>query len=282
MDSPVVLAEDQRVFGLVRRWAPGHRGLDQFYTSVIEGVDRELERGGARLLVAIAGTLEDEFEIYARWAAMGIEGVVLTDVVVDDTRAQRCDELGLRCVVVGADPDGTRSVIEVDNDAAMAEAVRFITGLGHRRIGRVTGPSSFVHTKKRSVAFERELARVGGVGWSVEGDYSARSGIESVDLLRGEHPEITAILFDNDVMAVAATEAARARGLRIPEDLSIIAWDDSPMCQLSDPPLTAVARDLRALGALVARSLLGTTDADADASVALVIVPRDSTAPLSV
>ena len=66
----------------------------------------------------------------------------------------------------------------------------------------------------------------------------------------------TAIVFDNDVTALAGVRVARAAGLRVPEDLSILAWDDSPLCEVSEPPLSALRRDVLAYGASAATVLL--------------------------
>ncbi|GMA37659.1 substrate-binding domain-containing protein [Demequina litorisediminis] len=96
----------------------------------------------------------------------------------------------------------------------------------------------------------------------VNTDYSLQAGVTACeDLLARDEPP-TAILFDNDLTAVGAVRAATARGVRVPDDLSILAWDDSPLCRLSDPPLSALRRDILAYGEDAARTLLRLVDGD--------------------
>ena len=91
----------------------------------------------------------------------------------------------------------------------------------------------------------------------------------------------TAIIYDNDVMAVAGLAVAHEMGLSVPADVSLVAWDDSPLCQLVHPALTALSRDIPAYGAVAARQLLAVIAGEEAASVrgdSLHLVPRGSTA----
>lgn len=270
----------ERTFGMVRRRAPGHRGLDPFYTELLGGVERVLEAAGAHGLVHIVGTLDEELATYRRWMEQKtVEGVVLSDLVDDDVRVAVCEELGMPTVLVG----GGRArpghvVINVDNQASMADAIRFLVELGHRTIGRVSGPEALFHTRARTIAFDEITRGFGVVAWSVTGDYGAASGAERTIALLAEHPEITALVYDNDVMAVAALDAARSVGRTVPDDLSVLAWDDSPICQLAEPPLSVVARDVRELGSLVATALLDHPLREEQFAPAAVVIPRSSTA----
>jgi DNA-binding LacI/PurR family transcriptional regulator len=279
MPAPAKPAVQDRTFGTVRRRVQGHRGLDPFYTGLLDGVDGLLDAHHAHILVHIVTTLEEELATYRRWAENGtVEGVVLSDLVDDDSRPALCRELGLRTVLVGGGDYDGHLAIRVDNDAAMTGALTYLADLGHRAIGRVGGPAAYMHTRVRSDAFERELARLSIDGWIVEGDYSADSGAECTRALLDAHPELTAIIYDNDVMAEAALDVARERGRSVPEALSILAWDDSAVCQLAEPELSAVSRDVRGLGELIGRALL---DVEGGESVTqdTVVIGRGSTGP---
>jgi DNA-binding LacI/PurR family transcriptional regulator len=142
----------------------------------------------------------------------------------------------------------------------------------------VAGPDRLFHTGTRSRSFQRHVAAAGAVGRTAQGDYSADSGAAALRTLLTEDPGITAVMFDNDVMAVAALAEASALGLRVPEDLSLLAWDDSPECQLARPPLSVVARDIRGLGLRLAEVLLEPEPARVVHTRGAVIVPRGSTA----
>ncbi|MFP3464003.1 LacI family DNA-binding transcriptional regulator [Leifsonia sp. SIMBA_070] len=256
-------------------------GVDSFYRDFVAGMEDRLGPDGGTALLRIVEDEQEEIADYRRWAADGrIDGVVIVDFVEDDPRVPLVEELGLPAILLGG---GRRlPTIDVDNARAMSDAVAYLVGLGHRRIGRVGGPRHLIHTAARTQAFDSALAAQGATGVSVEGDYSAESGRTATLALLADADRPTAILYDDATMAVAGVEAARAEGIRIPGELSLLAWDDSAECQLSDPPLSAMDRDVRSLGSAAAGALLevieGRTVAVVKARDAIV-VERGSTAP---
>ncbi|WP_313554450.1 LacI family DNA-binding transcriptional regulator [Miniimonas arenae] len=271
-------------FGLVFSRVAGYRGLSPFYSSLVEGIEDTLAPEGAHLVVRLVDGEDERLATLERWAQAGtVAGVVLNDLVDGDPRPARCADLGLATVVLG-DADAEKvgaTVIDVDNDGAMGRAVDHLVGLGHRRIARVSGPPDLAHTANRARAFARHVEAAGAQGTTVIGDYSAASGAASLaHLLDAPGPTVTAVLFDNDVMAVAGLAAARARGLSVPRDLSLLAWDDSPECQLAEPALTVMASDLPALGAVVAHALLDPLPVRTVRTEGAKLVPRASTAPV--
>lgn len=255
----IVTTEQGQAFGIVLRRAPGYRGMDVFFTNLLDGVDAGLRPRGAHLELLIVANQEQELAALRRWAEAGtIAGVVIADLNDDDPRPGLCRELHLPAVSLGTGSDGVMSGVVVDNAAAATLAVDFLVGLGHRRLARVSGPAHLAHTRERDEAFEERCARSGATGLRREGDYSAESGHTETAALLAAAPRPTAILYDNDVMAVAGLRAAREAGLRVPADLSILAWDDSAESRLADPPLSVVSRDVHELGELLAGALLAT------------------------
>ena len=116
---------------------------------------------------------------------------------------------------------------------------------------------------------------------TVPSDYTGEEGGRATRRLLSGAERPTAIIYDNDVMAVAGLAVAQRMGLAVPADLTIVAWDDSPLCSLMHPPLTALSRDIAEYGALAARQLLAAiagepvTDLEAGAAH---LTPRESTA----
>jgi DNA-binding LacI/PurR family transcriptional regulator len=151
--------------------------------------------------------------------------------------------------------------------------------LGHTRIARVTGNADFQETVLRDRAFAEAAGPDAVV---VAADYSGERGAAATrDLLLCRQPP-TAIVYDNDVMAVSAVGVAAELGLDVPGDLSIIAWDDSPLCRLPHPALTALGRDISGYGAAAADALLRVIDGERvpDAVFgAAELVVRGSTGP---
>jgi DNA-binding LacI/PurR family transcriptional regulator len=183
--------------------------------------------------------------------------VVLVDLRVDDPRVPVLSELGLPTVVLGT-PEGAGglSAVWTDDAAGARTAVLHLSGLGHRRIARVTGMTDLWHTRIRTEAF-LDAARTAGIeAYCVTADYTAEGGADATAALLGSPEPPSAILYDNDLMAVSGLGAAQRLGVDVPGTLSIVAWDDSVLCELVHPALTALTRDVTAYGARAARRLL--------------------------
>jgi DNA-binding LacI/PurR family transcriptional regulator len=184
--------------------------------------------------------------------------VIVTDLFSEDSRIAVIEELRLPAVIAGG-PGGTGSLPYVwgDDAAAMTSVVEYLVALGHRRIARVAGLPSLQHTAIRTAAFQAVTSRHGLTDARViVTDYSGEEGARATRALLTGPDRPTAITFDNDLMAVAALGVAAELGVAVPDDLSIVAGDDSSLASLVHPPLTALVRDVPAYGALVARSLI--------------------------
>jgi DNA-binding LacI/PurR family transcriptional regulator len=213
-----------------------------------------------------------------------VDGVLLCDVRSIDPRVSAVYRIGLPAVVVGPPAaGGPLASIWSDDAVSMTEAVDHLAGLGHRRIARVAGIRELAHTATRTAAFEAACARLGlAPPRTVWTDYTGENGARATrGLLDSDHPP-TAVIYDNDIMAIAGLATAQQTGHRVPADLSIVAWDDSPVCPLVHPPLTALTRDIVAYGTHAARLLLSTIAGERvthlhDAPAHLTI--RASTAP---
>ncbi|MHA7985310.1 LacI family DNA-binding transcriptional regulator [Rathayibacter sp. CAU 1779] len=257
-------------------------GIDPFYNDFVNGVEDRLRSVRGSAVLRMVDSVDEELEDYRRWASdHRIDGVVIVDFVPDDPRVALVKELGLPAVLLGGDPSVGLTTIDVDNARAMNDAIAYLTGLGHHRIGRVAGPEDLLHTLARTEAFAGALASHDAVGQTVYGDYSAHSGAVATRTLLSSAEPPTAIVYDNAQTAVAGLAEAAALGVSVPGDLSILAWDDNADCQLCDPPLSVMDRDVRALGHAAASALLDVIADRARRVVktpAAVVVERGSTA----
>ena len=246
------------MFGVVLHRPPAARGLQPFHVSLLSGIEETLVVPGAEVFVQMVDSDAEELAAYPRWVEQRlVDAVVLLDLTDDDPRLALLHELGLAGVVLGEAPAGIGlPVVEVDNGSAMRLGLDHLFTLGHRRIGRVSGPRELLHTRARGAAFQAALAAAGATGRTVEGDYFAASGAAGTRRLLDTADPPTAIVYDNDLMAVAGLAVADELGLRVPEQLSLLAWDDSAECRLSSPPLSVVSRDVHALGVTLAQVLL--------------------------
>jgi DNA-binding LacI/PurR family transcriptional regulator len=236
--------------GLVMLRSSAAVTVEVFHRHLIAGIQAELSERGSGLALQFVADRDEEVAVHRRWSAeRRVDGVLVVNPALEDPRPAVLAELRLPAVVVGGAP-GTRGVWS-DTAAATTAVLDHLTGLGHRRIARVSGPAEFVHTAVRDAVFHRARADV----TVVRGDYTGAAGARLTRALLASGTPPTAIVYDNDVMAVAGLGAARDRGYDVPARLSIVAGDDSPLCQVVTPPLTAVRRDITALGARAARLL---------------------------
>ena len=261
-------------------------GVEPYFMRLIAGIQDQLGAGPPALLLQVSDNRETELAIYRRWwAERRVDGVLLVDLRENDPRIGLVREIGLPSVVVGG-PMGRADVPCVWSDDAMGmtDVLEYLAALGHRRVTRVAGPRELLHTRTRSAAFAAAASRLGlSEARSVYTDYSDEAGATAARRLLVSTEAPTALVFDNDVMAVAALGVAQELGLSVPAELSLVAWDDSALCQLVRPALTAVRTPISEHGAAAATVLLEMLDGRPPRDVRAidpVLVPRSSTGPL--
>jgi DNA-binding LacI/PurR family transcriptional regulator len=271
-------------FGLIIDRPARTLGVEPFFMQLISGIQGELSTDHTALLFTVAEDQDAEIELYRSWwAQRRVDGVFVVDLQIDDRRVAVLEELRMPAVVIGT-PAGAGSLPAVwqDDAAATRAVVEYLAAAGHRRVARVTGITRFWHTKIRTDAFATAAAAVGMEPLLAEADYTGENGAAATRLLLQASQPPTAILYDNDLMAVAGLGAAQQLGIGVPTDLSIIAWDDSPLCEFVHPPLTALTRDIAAYGAHAARVLGQVADGAARRDFeesAPVLTIRGSTGP---
>ncbi|MFF2375506.1 LacI family DNA-binding transcriptional regulator [Streptomyces xiamenensis] len=260
-------------------------GTEPFFMEFIAGIEESLSERGHSLLLHIVQHQEEEIATHRRWAERSlVAAVVLVNVTTSDRRPAVLRELGMPAVIAGGlrDEPGIPAV-STDAAGAMREALERLLALGHRRIARVTGPAGLLHTRVRSDTMRAECAAAGIEPQLVEGDYSPQAGERLTAALLSGPRRPTAILYDNDVMAIAGLGAARAAGVAVPAELSLVAWDDSAMCRLTSPPFTTMTVDVHRFGTLVADSVLELIEGRPVGerwSPAARFTPRGTTAPV--
>ena len=232
-------------------------GIEPFFMQLLSGIQADLTQHHVTLAFSMAEDTTDEIALYEQWwAQRHVDGVFVVDLQHDDQRIPVLERLRMPAVVIGPPGgSGTLPAIFQDVRAVVEVVVGHLAALGHQRIARVSGLTRYWHTTLRAAAFAEvaALARLEAV--QAEADYTAEHGAAATrELLAGPCPP-TAILYDNDVMAVAGLSAAQRLGVSVPADLSIVSWDDSALCELTHPAITSVGRDIVGVGAMAARML---------------------------
>lgn len=243
----------------------------------------------ARLDIGIARYPETSDDM--RWideiAAAGKRGVIAITSTLNESERERFARLGLPIVVIDPLSKPTEDTYSIGstNWAGGLAATEHLLELGHRRIAMLSGYERAQASQARRSGY---LAALSAAGDSAEatvigGDFTYESGLEvAVELLTGTNRP-SAVFAANDFQALGVLEAARRAGLRVPEDLSVVGFDDLVIAQTSSPPLTTVRQPLTHMGSAAVETLsaliCGATDRPHHTELATRLVVRGSTAP---
>ena len=141
--------------------------------------------------------------------------------------------------------------VAIANRSGVDQAMAHLLGLGHRRIAAITGPPGWVATEERRLGYRSALDRAGiafAPELEVEADFDIGPGVEAATELLDLPEPPTAIFAFNDSIAIGAMRAARERGLSVPDDLSVVGFDDIQHATVISPALTTVRQPLADLG----------------------------------
>lgn len=225
-------------------------------------IERELTQAGYTTVLCTqwpGGTTEDDYvELLLDRAISGIIFVsgLHADSAADHGRYGKLVAQRLPIVMVnGAAPDVDAPFISSDDAVAAELAVAHLASLGHRRIGLAVGPDRFVPARRKALGFTRAMAQLGEAEprvvhslYSVEGGHAAAGQLLDAG--------ITGIVCGSDLMALGTVRAVRQRGLRVPDQVSVVGYDDSPLIAFTDPPLTTVRQPVAAMGRAAVTALL--------------------------
>jgi DNA-binding LacI/PurR family transcriptional regulator len=263
MRAKALSASRAYAIGLVFQTSPEALASDQYYTSLMAGLQSVLSQSQYSLVTEVVDGDEAERDAYRRLARDGrVDGMVIADLRKDDGRFAMVREAGLAYASLGWPPEPTTMpVLVYDETQAITDVVDHLAGLGHRRVAQVVGPQTNSPARLRRELYQK-LLRGRGIddrSW-IESDYTASGGrAATLELLgRPEHP--TAIVYSNDLMAVAGMSAIFARGLRVPDDISIVGWDDITVSQYLHPALSTVTQHPFDDGRTAAQLLLEAID----------------------
>jgi DNA-binding LacI/PurR family transcriptional regulator len=261
-------AARSETFGLVLARSAKTLSEEPFYMGFVGGVESVLSEKSYALALQVVPDLETELAAYRKWAAeRRVDGVIVVDLRVDDPRIALLRKLGVPAVLVG-DPAlaGGLTCVWTDSATAMSAAVDHVADLGHQVVARVAGPPEHGHVWIRDQAFAAATERLGLTGQVIHTDFSGDEGAAATRELMSAEVRPTAIIYDNDLMAVAGLSVVNGLGLRSPDDLTLVAWDDSALCRLTHPTLTAMSHDIVAYGAEVTQRLFDLLDGAEPAS----------------
>jgi DNA-binding LacI/PurR family transcriptional regulator len=220
-------------------------------------------------------------EAVGRLLDQAVEALVIAVAHNDALTAIRALDLSIPVVLAQGISAGQPMAAGIDQHAGAVRATEHLLDLGHPHVAHVTGPLDWVEAVQRRQGWrDAHTARGRLPGPELTGDWSAQSGFEA-GLLIADDPSTTAVFVANDAMALGLFKALHERGRRIPEDVSVVGFDDAPEAAYYWPGLTTVRQDFTELGTRAVELTLRALDGEVEPALDLVvpeIVVRDSTA----
>lgn len=245
---------------------------------------------GYRMIFELVDTHSDhvERELLGAIAALQPDGIILTPPHSDSPQIVNfLAEQKIPFVRIGSIQNGAGIPVSMDDEGSAHQATQHLLERGHRRIGFISGSSEYALSGWRVDGWRRAMEEAGLPcdGLLAEGDFSFASGVEAAGKLLSGPQRPSAIIASNDQMAPATLEVARLVGLTVPQDLSLISFDNTPLVHFTQPPLTAVDQPIAATTSKAVELLIAAQKGDAAPKELTVvrasIFVRESVAPLA-
>ncbi len=232
---------------------------DPHFSLMLRGAHAAVAEHDVQLVFSILDG-ETERERFRRFARGGhVDGVILASVHGDDTLPSSLCAAGVPVILSGRPfrPVEGLACVDVDNAGGARAATTLLVERGRRRIATITGPPDMTATIDRTAGFAAAVAACGVSGHATAvGDFSLVGGRRAMAELLAADPAPDAVFAQNDLMALGALQAIAEAGLRVPEDVAIVGFDDSPLGAVARPPLTTVRQPVVGMGRTLAEHLL--------------------------
>jgi LacI family transcriptional regulator len=231
---------------------------DPYFPTLMQGIMIQANEQDYAVMLWIGSKIEEEERFFQHVLGNSLfDGVILASAVEKDPLIPWLAESGYPFILIGPPQLGNLNFIDVDNVRGAQLAVSHLIRLGRQRIGTITGPmnmgASLDRLKGYRQAFEQACVPLDET-LIVTGTFSENSGYLAMKILL--QLRVDAVFAASDMMAVGALRAIREAGLSVPEQISLIGFDDLPVAAATNPPLTTVHQPIREVGTLAAQALI--------------------------
>ena len=252
--------------------------------STLLAIQQAAQRHGYFVSVAVVYSIDRQsvHDAVRRLTSQSVEGVAVIAPFTSAHEALASLPTGTPVVAVEGDSGADMSVVTVDQVAGGRMATEHLLGLGHGTVFHVAGPGDWIEATARMAGWRAALEEAGAdITPPLSGDWTARSGYQAGRVL-AQIPDARAIFVANDQMAVGVLRALYERGRRVPEDVAVVGFDDTPESGYFIPPLTTVRQDFQRVGRAAVQLLVDQLSTGSSDKQRVVIdpelVPRQSTA----
>ncbi|MFD0367507.1 LacI family DNA-binding transcriptional regulator [Streptomyces sp. NPDC059071] len=247
---------------------------DPFFEQQVRGISRELTAHDAQLVLLWVEGPGDHGRI-ARYLDGGhVDGALAFSLHSDDRLPALIARSRVPAVFGGRPAVGSGPAVpyvDCDNRGGARQAVRHLADLGRRRIAHLAGPRDQTSAVDRIAGYHDVLVDA-DPELLCQGDFTRESGARAMAELLDRRPDVDAVFAANDLMAAGALQVLRQRGIRVPEDIAVVGFDDMDLVvRDTEPALTTVRQDIEGMGRLMVRLLMRVLDGAADAATASVI-----------
>lgn len=232
---------------------------DPYFPTLIQGIAAASEQRGYYLMLSLM--LRQSDDTFGRLIGAGhMDGLIVASALTEDHFVQRLLDENFPFVLIGRSPNHAEiTTIDADNVRGASMAAQYLARLGYARIATITGPLNMNAAIDRREGFLLGLRALGidvPAAYIQEGDWSEWSGTQAMERLLRTQPPPEAVFAASDIMAIGAYKTIRTAGLRVPEDIALVGFDDVPMASAVEPPLTTVRQPIERLGHLAASTLI--------------------------
>lgn len=262
-----------------------------FWEGVMRGIHRVAKEKGYSILIRETANNPPEYDDYCKMVmSKEADGIILLASPSPFSTSSYNPDDKQPPIVLGCEnitPElGHIPSVRVDNKQAAMEATRYLQQLGHRRIGFIAVAKKSLLTQDRELGYRATMDAAGIEvidGWVTDCDQTLEGARQATRKLLSHPERPTAIFCANDEMAMAAIYEVKRSGLRVPEDISVMGFDDIRFAEIMDPPLTTVVQPTEEIGERTMRRLINAVDGrDIGHEPEIVehrLIVRDSTAP---
>lgn len=258
-----------------------HSFSNDFFHQLMLGIGDEAALAGYDLLISAQPPGEGEMEAYQRIVGGNrVDGMILARTRAHDPRIEYLRKIQHPFVVSGrAAPDEPSDFpyIDVDSQVGIQMATTHLIKEAHEHIGLILPPAEMAFTNYRLQGYQAALENAGlpyNPTYIFYGDLVRGSGYTGANTLLDQHPEITALVACNDLMALGAMSAIQHRGLQVGRDIAVTGFDDIPAAEYAHPPLTTVRQPIYEIGQRLVKMLLGLIDGQAAQEMHIVLQPE--------
>ncbi|WP_306204537.1 LacI family DNA-binding transcriptional regulator [Actinoplanes sp. RD1] len=232
---------------------------EPFFGRIVQSISTGLVDRGLQMVLMIAQAPHERRRLEGYLTRQHVDGALLLSLHGTDPLPVQLEGRGVATVRAGRPTGGDSCCfVDADNRGGARAAVGYLRAKGRTKIATIAGPQDMAPGIARLVGFHDEA----GAGPVAYGDFSEESGAAAMAKLLDTDPDLDAVFAASDTMAAGALRVLRERGIRTPDQIAVVGFDDSVVARHTDPPLTSVHQPIEEMGQEMVRLLLAKIDGD--------------------